>query len=128
MSESPILREPVEVELSGQPVIVKDPPFRKVLKIAPAIAEILPMMSSGEEADSADSLQRFAELAANDKAYDAFKVCASACTNKGPDFFDEMTLSDFAILLEAAEKAVNWESLKRLFQKGMKVDQPTSDK
>jgi len=123
---SDFVKEPKKIIIMGEEVLVKDPPVRKVLRIGPALINLIPKMGSVEGEAPEAATARFMELLVDEQAFTAFKVSASACTNKDPDFFDDIGVGDLALLLEAAEEVVNWESLKRLFLKLSKPVTPTT--
>lgn len=120
---SDFVKEPKVIRMRGEDVKVFDPPVRKVLRIGPVLATILPKLASSE--GDAPNTEKFLEVLTDDATFEAVKVSAGACTDKPPEFFDDMTVSDLMSLVEAAEEVVNWESLKRLFLKLSNPATPT---
>jgi len=121
---SDFVKEPKVITVKGEEVRVFDPPVRKVLRIGPVLATILPKLASDE--GGAATTEKFLELLTDDATFEAVKVSAGACTDKPPEFFDDITVSDLMDLVEAAEDVVNWESLKRLFLKLSNPVTPTA--
>tara|TARA_R110002020_G_scaffold34660_4_gene105278 strand:+ start:4121 stop:4498 length:378 start_codon:yes stop_codon:yes gene_type:complete len=122
---SDFIKEPKVVTIQGVDVQVFDPPVRKVLRIGPALATILPKLASTEDETEESRTSKFLEIITDDATYEALKVSAGACTDKPPEFFEDMTVSDLMTLLEAAEEVVNWDSLRRLF---LKLSSPVTPK
>ena len=119
--QSVFVREGKHIKIKGEDVHVFDPPFRKVLRIGPLVATFLPKLADLGGDENSDNLAVFGQLLADDEVFAAFRLCASTCTNKPEEFFDDIALSEVVELVDAARVAVNWESLKRLFPQGMKM-------
>jgi len=121
---SVVVKEPTKCTLKGQEIDVFDPPFRKVIMHSRSIVSFMGSFKTEEELTIDDMLG----MLEDDVAYDLFCVCASTCTNRNKEFFLDITLTDAAKLIETMTECIDWESLKKLFQKVVGTMTPTEVK
>jgi len=121
---SVMVKEPAKCTIRGEEIDVFDPPFRKVVQHSRSIVSFMGTFKSDQELSSDDMLA----MLEDDTAYDLFCVCASTCTNRNKEFFLEITLTEAAALITIMADTIDWESLKKLFQKVVGTMTPTEEK
>lgn len=109
---SPLVGNSQVVQIRGQRVEVRDPSLRKVLKTASAFKPILQKFQ--KEAESGDRLEDVAKVLEDDGTFEALKLCASACTDKDADFFNDIGVAETVDLVNALKSVVDWTQLKKL--------------
>lgn len=120
---------PVELHIMvrGADVVVRDPPLRKVLELLRDAASVLTRLMNLPRDTDGLSVPQFAELLADPEIFKGFVLCASACTDKPPEFYSDISITDAVNLLEALVKTVDWRKLKELFLRMMPQLQQTQE-
>ena len=110
--DSPLVGNSQVLQIRGQSVEVRDPSLRKVLKTASAFKPILQKFQSGVA--TGDRLEDVAKVLEDDGTFEALKLCASACTDKDAEFFDDIGVAETVELINALKSVVDWTQLKKL--------------
>ena len=107
-----------KIIIKGEEVYVTDPTLKSVLALLKDARPILSkLMEFSTNAQSGDMIENMIILLADPDTFKGLCLCASACTTRPAEFFDNISISDAVVLIEALIEVVNWSSLQDLFRK-----------